>query len=713
MKSPRSTNKISLFFPLTVGIALLLSLILHTVGSANDEITPQDLEDPYSIVFAPSGGSTGNTAHRSEYKVEFQPSATAIDPASSLYQAESELQVPVLEQSSDQLAEPSLGPLQLSTVVIPTDPVTLVKTTDTSAFTSPSPDPSGLAFLPSSNTLLICDGEVEEIVEEITHFDGVNLWETTLGGTVVNTANISDVAPTVVPMTNEPTGVAWNPANGHFFFTDDVTKQIFDLNPGPDTQYGTADDTFTTFNTLPMGSADPEGITYDSSRGFGHLLVIDGLGKEVYDINLRSNRSLDASDPVTNFDVLSFGISDPEGIEFNPDNQHLYILDRGGTLIAETTIDGTLIRYLDISSLNPVRPAGLAYAPASDGSGGMNLYIVDRGVDNNVGDDADPYENDGKMFEVSFEVDFNAIPSVDAGQNQTISFGTIADLDGTVSDDGNPDPPGEVTTTWSAVSVPQPGARVDFGDPSAVDTTATFHVPGDYTLRLTADDSELTNFDDVSISVQIVANQAPTVSAGSDQTVTLLEDATLNGNVTDDGLPNPPGSYTTLWSKSSGPGPVSFANAGAESTTASFTIDGGYVLRLTADDSDLTNFDEVTITVISGPNQAPVVDAGSAQTITLPDNAILDGTVSDDGQGNPPGRLDILWIESISPGLVTFADQQSEDTTATFSKPGVHELKLTAFDGEHYVEDTVIINVNPAPVQLIWLPIQLRFTSNQ
>jgi hypothetical protein len=318
----------------------------------------------------------------------------------------------------------------------------------------------------------------------------------------------------------------------------------------------------------------------------------------------------------------------------------------------------------------------------------------------------DQYETDAdSQFTLPFSFDGNLSPYVNAGPDQTIAFGVIANLDGIVFDDGNPDPPGEVTTTWSVVARPQPGAQVDFADPSSAITTATFHVPGDYILRLTADDSEWTNFDDIAITVQLITNQPPSVSAGDNQIITLPEDATLNGNVTDDGLPDPPGSYTTLWSKSSGEGPVSFANASAESTTASFTIEGVYVLRLTADDSDLTNYDEVTITVSSGPNQAPVVDAGSAQTITLPDNAILDGTVSDDGQGIPPGRLNVLWIESISPGLVTFADQQAEDTTATFSKSGVYELKLTAFDGEHYVEDAVIINVNPAPVTFIWIPV--------
>ena len=70
-------------------------------------------------------------------------------------------------------------------------PITLVRTTDLAALSPPSPDPSGLTFVSSSNSLLMCDGEVEENVSGITHFQGANVWEMTLTGGIVRTANIS------------------------------------------------------------------------------------------------------------------------------------------------------------------------------------------------------------------------------------------------------------------------------------------------------------------------------------------------------------------------------------------------------------------------------------------------------------------------------------------------------------------------------------------
>ena len=73
--------------------------------------------------------------------------------------------------------------------------------------------------------------------------------------------------------------------------------------------------------------------------------------------------------------------------------------------------------------------------------------------------------------------------------------------------------------------------------------------------------------------------------------------ASLDGTVTDDGQPNPPAQVTVTWTKASGPGTVTFGNIHLVDTTASFSVDGTYVLRLTASDSVLSNYDEVTITV--------------------------------------------------------------------------------------------------------------------
>lgn len=92
-------------------------------------------------------------------------------------------------------------------------------------------------------------------------------------------------------------------------------------------------------------------------------------------------------------------------------------------------------------------------------------------------------------------------------------------------------------------------------------------------------------------------NAGPTAQAGPDQAVNLGAAAALAGQVADDGLPVPPGQLTWNWSKLSGPGSVTFAAPDALQTTATFSLPGAYVLRLTVSDGGLSATDDVAVTV--------------------------------------------------------------------------------------------------------------------
>jgi dienelactone hydrolase len=239
-------------------------------------------------------------------------------------------------------------------------------------------------------------------------------------------------------------------------------------------------------------------------------------------------------------------------------------------------------------------------------SAGNALVVIVTGSGKRVAESYNGLPSGAPLLHVEYAVGppVNRAPVVDAGGNQAVVVTDGATLDGTVTDDGLPNPPGIVATTWSQVSGP---GTVAFGDASAEDTTASFSDIGVYVLRLTVDDGALTASDEVTITVQAQpVNQAPSVDAGPDRTVVLPNGATLDGTVTDDGLPNPPGMVATTWSQVSGPGTVTFADANAQDTTASFSQAGEYVLSLMADDGALAASDEVTITVQAGGGTAIV-----------------------------------------------------------------------------------------------------------
>lgn len=114
------------------------------------------------------------------------------------------------------------------------------------------------------------------------------------------------------------------------------------------------------------------------------------------------------------------------------------------------------------------------------------------------------------------------------------------------------------------------------------------------------------------------ADQPPTVNAGLNQTITLPAFATLDGTITDDRL----SPLTTHWTMTSGPGTVIFGDASLVDTTASFSVAGVYVLRLTATDGTGSVFDEVSITANPTPASLilylPLILHDFSQPISFP-----------------------------------------------------------------------------------------------
>ncbi len=291
----------------------------------------------------------------------------------------------------------------------------------------------------------------------------------------------------------------------------------------------------------------------------------------------------------------------------------------------------------------------------------------------------------------------NRAPIVYAGSNSSITLPSAANLLGVVSDDGLPIG-GNLTTTWTVVS----GAgSVTFGNASQPVTTATFSTAGTYDLRLTANDSQLSSYGDVTITVNTAPqNQPPVVNPGPNLTIELPLSATLYGIVTDDGLPTT-GKLAVQWTEVSGPAnsaPVAFSNPTSAYTQATFVQPGSYVLSLTGDDSQLQTTATVTVTVIA-QNQPPLVSCpgtGPSFTAQLPNNTInLTCIVTDDGL--PQGAtVTQQWTQASGPAAVTFATPNQAPTLATFPVAGNYTLYLTASDTQLTTVQQVSVTVSPA-----------------
>ena len=166
-------------------------------------------------------------------------------------------------------------------------------------------------------------------------------------------------------------------------------------------------------------------------------------------------------------------------------------------------------------------------------------------------------------------------------------------------DDGLPNPPGRVTNLWTVTSGP---SSVAFSSKTNTAITATFTNLGTYLLRCMAGDGQFTDYDETTVYVQ--TNSPPVIRVASAIQYSILNTnattVSLSAFVTDDGLPNPPGYTTNLWSQISGPGTVIFSGATNLNATATFPTNlGTYVLQLFVSDSAASATTNLTFTVIS------------------------------------------------------------------------------------------------------------------
>ncbi|WGY46803.1 hypothetical protein [Vibrio sp. ABG19] len=360
----------------------------------------------------------------------------------------------------------------------------LIQAFDTSNY--PSPDPAGIVYLPSDDSLIITDSEINEMA--IFPPDQTNVFK------IDRSSGVLLKTYSTISFSDEPTGITINTDNNHCFISDDTgPKSVYEIAPGNDGICLTEDDSVSAFSTEAFGSSDPEDITY----GQGSLYVMDGISHIVYRITPGPNGVFDGvtvDDVVNSFDARELGLTDPESIYFDAMTSTLYIISSTGQFIVQSTTEGHLLRTIDISQINPKKPSGITIAPSSLDPSLNSIFMSARGWDN----DSDPTENDGMIYEITLPpyTQGNAAPEVFAGDDLAVVMPALVNLTGSVTDDGLP--ANSLTTSWSKISGQ---GDVVFSDPGSTETTASFSAAGDYILRLTAFDGELQSEDEVTVNV--------------------------------------------------------------------------------------------------------------------------------------------------------------------------------------------------------------------
>jgi uncharacterized protein YjiK len=370
------------------------------------------------------------------------------------------------------------------------------------------------------------------------------------------------------PPSPDPSGIAYlDPANtpsgsDRLFIADGEVDEIPTLFTGDNYFETTLPGTLNRTGSSLSYSSEPTGV--DLNPANGHLFVSDDNVDKIFEVIPGNDGLYGSSDDtvVASFSTRPFGSFDPEGVAFSGGN--LFIADGVNAEVYQVTTSGTLVSQFDTESLGIIDPEGIEYDPDSG-----HLYL--QGHPKNV-------------------------------IGETTTSGTLVQLLDT-----------------SAANARKP-AGLAIGANSVIPGAKSIYI-----VDRGVDNNSDPNENDGKVHEFSFApfNLAPVVNAGADQVV--LANASLDGSVSDDGLPDPPNVLTTNWGQVSGPGTATFANANAVDTTASFSAPGTYQLRLTADDSALNTSDDVSVVALNSQSVYFVSSSsnGSVGGVSFSDEDIL------------------------------------------------------------------------------------------
>ena len=311
-----------------------------------------------------------------------------------------------------------------------------------------------------------------------------------------------------------------------------------------------------------------------------------------------------------------------------------------------------------------------------------------------------------KLMSVVVNPNRNPVPNAGADQSDVV-VNTTATLNGSATDPDITDGAAQTLTyLWEQTG----GAAVTLS--STTDLSATFSVPVSasaqtLTFRLTATDNFGGTASDT-VVVNVLANRAPVVNAGDDQSnVGVAKPVTLTGSATDaDITAGANQSLTYSWTQVSGE-PVVLS--GDTTTTATFespsTISGTtLVFRLTTDDGQPGGIGTDEVSIVVNPNVTPVATAGNDQADVVASTTVtLSGSATDgDIEAGANQSLTYSWTQT-SGDPVTLNGASS--TTKTFEAPATANdqtltFLLSANDGTNTGTDevSIFVKANRVPV---------------
>ncbi|GMK40371.1 hypothetical protein PCCS19_34270 [Paenibacillus sp. CCS19] len=323
-----------------------------------------------------------------------------------------------------------------------------------------------------------------------------------------------------------------------------------------------------------------------------------------------------------------------------------------------------------------------------DGAGVENGYYTIKLDDQDAGQFYVQNNKGTAMFQMSSAPTAElTIEKADAGDNeapQVVAELTTEDaqammpfeMSGNVTDDGAPT--GALTYQWEVISTPE-GGQLSFTNPKSTVTRANGTKGGSYTVRLTANDGQLSGSNELTFTLSAAPDKQPPVIGE----VTAVQDAAnssivrLSGTATPDPVYSAvyPPVWTYGWTVKQKPddsADVTFVDGDKTNAFARISKAGTYVFTFTAADEGKTSSKDVTINVAQDADGVYKAISVVTQLNTAP---IL------------PTQTDILTDDGYKPSSIAW----NAVDPASYAKTGEFVVEGNIADSEVKVRVTVYV----------------------
>ena len=285
----------------------------------------------------------------------------------------------------------------------------------------------------------------------------------------------------------------------------------------------------------------------------------------------------------------------------------------------------------------------------------------------------------------------NSKPVANAGPDQSIIVDQIVVLDGSESTDPDGD---SLTYQWSFSDRPA-GSGALLINATSSNPSFTADVPGDYILQLIVNDGIESSLPDVVVISTI--NSAPIADAGPDQIVAVAGLVVLDGSGSMDADSDP---ISFSWSLTSKPNGSTATLFDSTVVMPEFTADlpGMYIAQLIVNDGRANSAPD-TVVIITA-NRAPIANAGDDQTVAVDEEVLLDGSESNDPDGD---NLSYNWIMTDAPlgSTASLSDSTIQMPSLLVDLPGNYTITLIVNDGilDSLVDEVIISTlINQPPI---------------